>query len=47
MHWLRGEPRRSYGRTVESRNQRPMMQFAEQFPVFGIVSRVHYPVETL
>jgi len=28
----------SYGRSFESRNLRRMMQFAEQFPDFGIVS---------
>jgi hypothetical protein len=27
-----------YGRSFESRNLRRMMQFAEQFPDFGIVS---------
>jgi|SRR6185437_4335060 len=38
MHLLRGEPRRSYGRCFESRNLRRMMQFAEQFLDFRIVS---------
>jgi hypothetical protein len=28
----------SYGRSFEARNLRRMMQFAEQFPNFGIVS---------
>jgi len=28
----------SYGRSFEARNLRRMMQFAEQFPDFGIVS---------
>jgi len=34
MHSLRGEPRRSYGRSFEARNLRRMMQFAKQFPDF-------------